>query len=417
MDKVLWNLISKEIKRQEETLELIPSENFVNLETLFIVGSPLMNRYAEGYPGKRYYPGNKLIDKIENLAKERALRAFKLNKEEWGVNVQSYSGSIANLATYLGLINPGEVIMGFNLFHGGHLTHGHKVSYSGRIFRSVQYGIDIKTESINYDEIKKLARQYKPKIIISGTTAYPRIIDFQKIYEIAEEIKAIHIADIAHIAGLIIADLHPSPFPYAHIVTMTTHKTLRGPRGAIIFMKKDLEEKINKSVFPGLQGGPHMHVISGIAYAFGLALKKFFHNYQKQVVRNSQVLAENLIRKGFKLYTGGTDNHLMIIDLRPLDLTGRMGEILLEKANIVANRNSLPSDISPFSPSGLRLGTPALTSRGMREEEMKRIAEFIERILIKREKPQRVKREVINLALKFPLEYEKWLRIVLKGIK
>jgi len=409
MDKKLWQIIEKEIKRQEETLELIPSENFVDLETLFIVGSPLMNKYAEGYPGKRYYPGNKFIDEIENLAKERALKAFKLNPDEWAVNVQPYSGSPANLAVYLALAEPGETIMGLNLFHGGHLTHGHKVSYTGKLFKSVQYGVNPETETIDYEELEKLALEYKPKIIISGTTAYPRIIDFKRIGEIAKKVGAYHVADIAHIAGLVIAGLHPSPFPFADVVTMTTHKTLRGPRGAVIFMKKELEEKINKSVFPGLQGGPHMQTIAGIAYAFGRALKKDFFNYQKQIVKNAKFLAEELKKRGFKLYTNGTDNHLMMIDLKPLNLDGKTAENLLERANIIANRNSLPSDTLPFNPTGIRLGTPAVTSRGMKEKEMKLIAEFFERILIKKEKPEKIKKEVIKLTKMFPLPYRKWL--------
>jgi len=412
MDKRLWKIIDKEIERQEKTINLIPSENFVDLETLFIVGSPLMNKYAEGYPGKRYYPGNKFFDEIENLAKERALKAFKLNPKKWSVNVQLYSGSPANLAVYLGLINPGEKIMGLNLFHGGHLTHGHKASFTGKLFNSIQYGVNPKTGEIDYDEIKKLAFKYKPKIIISGTTSYPRIIDFQKIYQIAQKVNAYHVADIAHIAGLIIANLHPSPFPYSDIVTMTTHKTLKGPRGAVIFMKKELEEKINKAVFPGLQGGPHMHTIAGIAYAFGKALKKDFYNYQKQILKNSKKLADELLKKGFKLYTNGTDNHLMIIDLKPLNLDGKTAENLLEKANIVANRNSLPNDISPFNPSGIRIGTPAITSRGMKEEEIKKISEFLERILIKKENPEKIKKEVVELTKKFPLPYKKWRKLI-----
>jgi glycine hydroxymethyltransferase len=412
MDKKLWQIIEKEIKRQEETLELIPSENFVDLETLFIVGSPLMNKYAEGYPAKRYYPGNKYIDEIENLAKERALKAFKLNPNKWSVNVQPYSGSPANLAVYLGLINPGETIMGLNLFHGGHLTHGHKASYTGKLFNSIQYGV--KDKGIDFKELKKLALEYKPKIIISGITAYPRILDFKKFHEISKKVGTYHVADIAHISGLVIADLHPSPFPYADVVTMTTHKTLRGPRGAVIFMRKELEEKINKSVFPGLQGGPHMHTIAGIAYAFGRALKKDFYNYQKQIVKNSKKLAEELIKRGFELYTGGTDNHLMIIDLEPLGLDGKTTEALLERANIIANRNSLPSDTSPFNPSGIRVGTPAITYRGMKEKEMIEIAGFFERILIKKEKPEKIKKEVINLTKKFPLPYRKWLRMANK---
>ncbi|GIW65639.1 MAG: serine hydroxymethyltransferase [Candidatus Parcubacteria bacterium] len=410
MDKKLWQIIKKEIQRQEETLELIPSENFVDLETLFIVGSPLINKYAEGYPGKRYYPGNKFIDEIENLAKERALKAFRLNQDDWAVNVQSYSGSPANLAVYLALAEPGETIMGLNLFHGGHLTHGHKVSYTGKLFKSVQYGINPQTETIDYGELEKLALEYKPKIVISGTTAYPRIIDFKVIYQIAKKVNAYHIADISHIAGLVNADLHPSPFYFADVVTMTTHKTLKGPRGAVIFMRKELEEKINKSIFPGLQGGPHMQTIAGIAYAFGRALKKDFYNYQKQIIKNTKTLAEELKKIGFKLYTNGTDNHLMIIDLKPLNLDGKTAENLLERANIIANRNSLPSDTSPFNPTGIRVGTPAVTSRGMKEKEMKLMAEFFERILIRKEKPEKIKKEVIKLTKKFPLNYIKWIK-------
>jgi glycine hydroxymethyltransferase len=307
--------------------------------------------------------------------------------------------------------------MGLNLFHGGHLTHGHKVSYTGKLFKSVQYGVNPQTETIDYDELEKLALEHKPKIIISGTTAYPRIIDFQRIYEIAKKINAYHVADIAHIAGLVVSNLHPSPFPCADIVTMTTHKTLRGPRGAVIFMKKELEEKINKSVFPGLQGGPHLHTIAGIAYAFGQVLKKDFFIYQKQIIKNAQKLAEELKKLGFKLYTGGTDNHLMIIDLKPLNLDGKTAESLLERANIVANRNSLPDDTSPFNPTGIRLGTPAITSRKMKEKEMEIIAKYFERVLIKKEKPEKVKKEVITLTRKFPLPYRKWRKLIQRIIK
>ncbi|MCS7200539.1 MAG: serine hydroxymethyltransferase [Patescibacteria group bacterium] len=416
MDKLLWQLIQQEIERQEETIELIPSENFVDLQTLFIVGSPLMNKYAEGYPGKRYYPGNYIIDKIENLAKDRALKAFGLNDTEWTVNVQPYSGSPANLATYLGLIEPDEKIMGLNLFSGGHLTHGHSASYSGKLFHSIQYSINYKSERIDYEELERLALKYKPKIIISGTTAYPRKIDFQKIGKIAKRVNAHHIADIAHIAGLVIAKLHPSPFPYADVVTMTTHKTLRGPRGAVIFMRKkslvngqNIEERINRSVFPGLQGGPHIHTIAGIAYAFGQAKKNAFLSYQRNIIKNCQVLANELKKLGFKLYTNGSDNHLLIIDLKPLGLSGREAEKILEESNIIANRNSLPHDTSPFNPSGLRLGTPAVTSRGMRKNEIKIIARFIYEVLHDK---RNVRKKVIALSKKFPLPYKKWLKLI-----
>jgi len=440
MDKELWDLVKKEIKRQEECIDLIPSENLIDIETMFLVGSPLSNKYAEGYVGKRYYPGNEYIDKIEFLAKKRALKAFALNPKIWDVNVQPYSGSPANLAVYLGLIEPGETIMGLNLFHGGHLTHGHKASYTGKLFNSIHYSvtplINADTTQINadnnigvnprydprlsafidFEELEKLALKHRPKIIISGTTAYPRILDFKKFYEISKKVGAYHVADISHIAGLVIAGLHPSPFPYADVVTMTTHKTLRGPRGAVIFMRKELEDKINKSVFPGIQGGPHINTIAGIAYAFGRALKKEFKVYQKQIIKNSKKLSEELIKRGFELYTGGTDNHLMIIDLKFIGLEGKKAEYLLERANIIANRNSLPNDTSPFNPSGIRLGTPTVTSRGMKEKEMIKIAEFIERILIKKEKPEKVKKEVIALTKKFPLSYRKWLNYANKII-
>lgn len=417
MDRKIWQLIRKEIKRQEETIGLIPSENFVDLETLFIIGSPLMNKYAEGYPGKRYYPGNKIIDFIENLAQQRALKAFNLDSQKWSVNVQPYSGSPANLASYLGLIKPGDTIMGLNLFSGGHLTHGHKVSYSGRLFNSIQYSIDSDQEHLDYEKLEKLALKHKPKIIISGTTAYPRKIDFQQIGKIAKKINAYHLADIAHIAGLVIAKLHPNPFPWADIITMTTHKTLRGPRGAVIFMKKDLTEKINRSVFPGLQGGPHLHTIAGIAYAFGQTNKKKFLKYQKKIFNNCQILVKELLKYGFKLYSGGSDNHLLIIDLKPINLNGKQAEELLEKANIIANRNSLPNDTSPFYPSGIRLGTPAVTSRGMKEKEMIQIAYFLKRILLEKDKPQKVKKDVLILAKNFSLPYKNWFNKIIKIIQ
>lgn len=406
MDKKLWNLLKKEIERQEECLNLIPSENLIDIETMLLVGSPLSNKYAEGYVGKRYYPGNKYVDEIESLAKKRALMAFKLDPNVWDVNVQPYSGSIANLAVYLAFLKPGDLIMGFDLFSGGHLTHGHIANYSGKLFRSIQYKINPKNEILDYKEIERLALKYRPKIIVSGTTSYPRKINFERIYKIAKKVNAYHLADISHIAGLVISNLHPSPFGFADIVTMTTHKTLKGPRGAVIFAKKELMEKINKSVFPGLQGGPHVNIIAGICHAFGKSLKKEFLKYQNQILRNAKSLANNLKNLGFKLYTGGTDNHLMIIDLKPINLDGLKAERLLEEANIIANRNSLPKDASPFNPSGIRLGTPIVTARGLKEKEMKIIADFIYRILIKKEKSEKVKNDVKNLLRKFPLDYK-----------
>lgn len=416
MDKQLWQIIEQEIKRQEQTIELIPSENFVDLETLFIVGSPLMNKYAEGYVGKRYYPSTEHIDQIETLAKTRALQVFRLNPKIWSVNVQSYSGSPANLAAYLALVEPGDTIMGLNLFSGGHLTHGHRVSYSGKLFNSIQYSVDPRTEKIDYTRLDQLAKKHKPKIIISGTTAYPRLIDFRKIGAIAKRIGAYHIADIAHIAGLIIAGLYPTPFPFTDVVTLTTHKTLRGPRAGVIFMRQKLEQLINRSVFPGLQGGPHMHTIAAIAYAFGQAQKRAFTAYQKQIVKNCQVLAAELQQRGFSLYTGGTDTHLLMINLQPLGLTGNEAEEIIRTAGIIANRNALPTDTSPFNPSGLRLGTPAITVRGLKAKEMKQIAQWLERLLIKQEPPQMIGREVRTLLQRFPLPYSKWLKFIKRNI-
>lgn len=403
--KKLKKLIKKEIERQKETINLIPSENYVSKDILYALGSPLTNKYSEGYPGKRYYPGNKIYDEIEEYVKNLALRAFNLSEREWSVNVQPYSGSPANIAVYLALMKPKEKLLGFSLTSGGHLTHGHYVNYSGKLFKVKQYSVNPKTGLLDYEEIYKLAKKFKPKVIVSGITAYPRIIDFKKFGEIAKEVGAFHLADISHIAGLVLAKLHPSPFPYADVVTTTTHKTLRGPRGAIIFMRKELEETINKSVFPGLQGGPHNNVIAAMGIMFEEAMKKNFINYQKQIISNSKKLAEELIKAGFNLWTNGTDNHLMVIDLKPLNLLGKTAEELLEQANILANRNSLPNDQSPFNPSGLRLGTPAVTTRGMKEREMIKIAEFIKRILINRENPFKIKKEVVDFLKNFPLPY------------
>lgn len=416
MDKQLWQIILKELQRQQDSINLIPSENYADLETLFLVGSPLMNKYSEGYPKKRYYPGTNLMDKIETLGIKRALKAFKLDQRQWSANIQPYSGSPANLAAYLGLLNIGDKIMGLNLFHGGHLTHGHQANYSGKLFITKQYCLNLQTEKIDYNEIEKLAYEFKPRLIISGATAYPRIIDFSRIDKIAKKIKAYHLADISHIAGLIIANLHPSPFPYADVVTTTTHKTLQGPRGAVIFMKKELEKQINKSVFPGLQGGPHMQTLAAIAYTFKKATTKEFISYQKQIIKNSKELSQSLINKGFKLYSGGTENHLMIIDLKPLKIDSRKAEKLLELSGIIANRNSLPNDISPFNPSGIRLGTTSVTARGMKIKEMQIIADLIYKVLIKKIQPRIIKKETQKLCAKFPLPYHKWYNTIIKGL-
>jgi len=401
IDPLLFHLIFSEEKRQRETIDLIASENFAPEAVLEVLGSVLTNKYSEGYPGKRYYSGNVYYDEIERLAQKRALKAFDLDEKKWAVNVQPYSGSPANLEIYSALLNPGDVILGMNLFSGGHLTHGHPSTFSGKIYKAIQYGINPKTEKIDYQEIENLAEKYKPKIIISGASAYPREIDFKKIGKIAKKIGAYHLTDISHIAGLILAGLHQSPFNSADIVMTTIHKTLRGPRGAVIFSRKELSEAIDKAVFPGMQGGPHNNTIAAIALAFYLASKKEFKNYQKQIIKNAKILAESLKKRGFNLLSGGTDNHLLVINLKNIGLDGFSAEKMLENAGIIANRNSLFFDKSPYRPSGLRIGTPAITSLGMEEKEMKKISDWIYRILIKKENLQKVKREVLILRKKF----------------
>jgi len=416
-DKELFNLVSKEIKRQKETIDLIASENIVPEVVLEVLGSPLVNKYSEGYPFKRYYPGNFYYDQIEILAQKRALKAFNLKENEWAVNVQPYSGSPANLEVYNALLNPNDTLMGMSLNSGGHLTHGHFINFSGKIYKAIQYGLNPKTELIDYFEVEKLAKKYKPKIIVCGTTSYPRKIDFQKFAAIAKKVNAYLIADISHIAGLILAGLHPNPFKYCDIVTTTTHKTLRGPRGALIFINKkskiaqkqkvDLEVLINKSVFPQMQGGPHNNVTASIALMFKLAKQKSFKNYQLQIIKNSKTLAEELKKYGFRLVSNGTDNHLMVVDLKNFGIDGIEAEKILEKANILANRNVVLGDLKPFRPSGIRIGTPTVTSRGMKEKEMKIIAQFIYRLLVKKEKPEEIKKEVLRFLKKFPI-YENY---------
>ncbi|MBI2010851.1 MAG: serine hydroxymethyltransferase [Candidatus Colwellbacteria bacterium] len=375
-DKKLERFIKAEIKRQGETLDLIASENLVSAEILKVLGSPLTNKYSEGYPGKRYYPGNFYYDEIEKLAQERALKLFGLSPKQWQVNVQPYSGSPANFAVYAALVPQGGKIMGMKLASGGHLTHGHPVSATGKFWQSFQYGVDSQG-MINYEEVKKLAKKFKPNIIVSGFTAYPRKVNFKKFGEIAKSVGAYHLADISHIAGLVASKVHPSPFPWADVVTTTVHKTLRGPRGAIIFSRKELSSLVDRAVFPGLQGGPHNHVTAAMALAFFEASQPEFKKYASQIVKNARALAEALKKLGFKLSTGGTDNHLILLDVRGLRLDGMTAEKKLEKVGIIANRNSLPDDTSPFKPSGIRLGTPALTTRGMKEKEMKEVASLI----------------------------------------
>lgn len=420
-DKKIAGLIIKEAKRQREMIDLIASENFVSSDVREALGSVLTNKYSEGYPGKRYYPGNIYYDEIEEIAKERALKLFKLNSNEWHVNVQPYSGSPANLAILTALVEPGETIMGMALSSGGHLTHGHKVSATGKFWRSVQYTVDQKTGLIDFKAVRELAEREKPKIIISGFTAYPRQVDFKKFSEIAKSVGAYHVSDISHIAGLVAAGVHPSPFLYTDAVMTTTHKTLRGPRGAVIFARKQhatsdketIAEKIDKAVFPGLQGGPHNNATAAKAVAFFEALQPAFKKYARQIVKNARALGAELKKKGFKLVTGGTDTHLLLLDVSgvshdsstgsagsPQASSGQAAEKRLETVGIIANRNTIPGDASPFKPSGLRLGTPAVTSMGMKEKEMKEIAELIHQTLTDG-RPGTINKAVRKLAKKF----------------
>lgn len=411
----LADLLEKEDKRQRETIELIPSENFASGAVRLAQASRFMNKYAEGYPGSRYYPGNEVVDEVERLAQKLAREAFGLDTALWAVNVQPYSGSPGNLAVYLGLMKPDDTLLGMRLDHGGHLTHGYRVSATGIFWHSVQYGLNPATELIDYDALEQLAAAHTPKVIVSGATAYSRIIDFARFGSIAREHGAFHLADISHIAGLIAAGEHPSPFPHADVVMTTTHKTLRGPRAAVIFARKDrfvegksdrrssIAECIDRAVFPGLQGGPHEHTIAAMAVAFAEALTPKFKRYQKQVRKNAAVLAEALAQYGFRLVGGKTENHLLLIDLKPKNISGKDAEHLLERANIIANRNSVIGDEKPFHPSGIRMGTPALTSRGLKEREMRKIAGWVHELIDDRRNPEEVRKVVVAWITKYPL--------------
>jgi len=402
VDSCIANLIKKEEERQLKGLVMIPSENFASPAVLTALSSKLTNKYSEGYPYHRYYSGNKYIDQIELIAQERAKSLFKADF----ANVQPHSGTQANMACYFALLKPKDKILAMNLKAGGHLSHGSPVSFSGNLFHFIHYGVEAKTNLIDYNQIEKLTKKYKPKMIISGASSYPRKINFKYISQIAHKYGAYHLADIAHIAGLIVAGLHPSPFPFADLVTSTTQKTLRGPRGGIILGKKNFEKIINKMVFPGIQGGPAENIIAAKAVCFKEAQTLKFKNYQKQVIKNAKILAKTLTKQGLKLVTNGTDNHLLLIDLRTLNLGGIEAENILENIGIYTNKNVIPFDTaSPNNPSGLRLGTPALTTRGMKEKEMEIIGKIIADILKNpknKKLADQMKKQVSKITQKFP---------------
>lgn len=402
-DPAVYDAIKHEEKRQSEGMELIPSENYVSLPVLEAMGSLMTNKYSEGYPGKRYYGGQEYVDVIENLAIDRAKQLFGAEH----INVQPYSGSPANTAVYFALLNYGDTVLGMKLDHGGHITHGLPISFSGKSYNFVGYGVEKETGRINMDEVRKLALEHKPKMIVAGFSAYSRNLDWKKFKEIADEVGALTMADIAHIAGLIAGGVIDSPVPYFDVVTTTTHKTLRGPRGAMIMCKEKFAKAIDRAVFPGLQGGPHDHIIAGKAIAFKEALEPAFKEYSKQVVKNAQTMAAELVKRGFEIISGGTDNHLMLIDLTNKNVTGKQAQEALDKAGITCNKNTVPFETrNPMDPSGIRLGTPAITTRGMKEAEMVQIAGWIDRAIAKWEDEENLKTiaaEVKTLCDKFPV--------------
>ena len=401
IDPQLAEAIENEANRQRNKIELIASENFVSAAVLEAAGSPLTNKYAEGYPAKRYYGGCEFVDVAESLAIERAKAIFGAEH----ANVQPHSGAQANTAVYFAVLKPGDTILGMNLAHGGHLTHGSPVNISGSYFNIVPYGVDKDTFKIDYDEVRRLAVEHKPKMIVAGASAYPRIIDFKIFREIADEVGAYLMVDMAHIAGLVAADLHPNPVPYAHFVTTTTHKTLRGPRGGMILCKEEFAKAVDKAIFPGIQGGPLMHIIAAKAVCFKEAMSDEFKSYQKQIVANASKLASELMNRGFNIVSGGTDNHLMLIDLRNKGVTGKAAEHMLDDVGITVNKNSIPFDTEkPFVTSGIRIGTPAVTTRGMKEDDMVEIAELISITIDNfEENKDKIRERVLQLCKKFLL--------------
>lgn len=402
-DQAVYEAIMAEKKRQQDNIELIASENFVSEAVMEAQGSVLTNKYAEGYPGKRYYGGCEHVDVVENIARDRLKEIFGAEH----ANVQPHSGAQANMAVYFTVLEHGDTVLGMNLSHGGHLTHGSPVNFSGVQYNFVEYGVSKEDEKIDYEDVRQKALEHKPKMIVAGASAYPREIDFKKFREIADEVGAYFMVDMAHIAGLVAAGLHPNPVPHAHFVTSTTHKTLRGPRGGIILTTEEFAKKIDKSIFPGLQGGPLMHVISAKAVAFGEALKPEFKDYMAQVVKNAKALGEALTAEGIDLVSGGTDNHLLLLNLRSVGITGKVAEHVLDEAGITANKNTIPFDTEkPFVTSGIRIGTPAVTSRGFKEEEMKEIGAIMAKLLKNHEDEsvkQEAKESVAALTAKFPL--------------
>jgi len=399
-DPEVYDSIQSEISRQRNKIELIASENFVTEAVMEAMGSHLTNKYAEGYPSKRYYGGCECVDIVENLARDRMKQLFGADH----ANVQPHSGANANIGVYFAILKPGDVVLGMNLSHGGHLTHGSPVNISGTYYKFVDYGVDRESGMINYDEVLRIARESKPKLIVAGASAYPRTIDFKRFREIADEVGAYLMVDMAHIAGLVAAGLHPSPIPYGDFVTTTTHKTLRGPRGGAILCKEQYAKMIDKAVFPGIQGGPLMHVIAAKAVSFKEALDPAFKEYQKQVLSNAQAFAKALTERGFNLVSGGTDNHLVLVDLRNKNITGKDAERLLDEVGITTNKNTIPYDPqSPFVTSGLRMGTPAMTTRGMKEEDMIEIADIISTIISNPEDKQGCEARIEVLCKKYPL--------------
>ena len=404
VDLEVYNAIVEEERRQEEGIELIASENFVSKAVMEAAGSVFTNKYAEGYPGKRYYGGCANADVVESLAIERLKKIFGAKY----ANVQPHSGSQANMGVYVALLEAGDKILGMSLSAGGHLTHGYKINFSGKNYIGLEYGLNPETELIDYEAVREIALREKPKMIVAGASAYSRTIDFKKFREIADEIGAYLMVDMAHIAGLVAAGLHPNPIEYADIVTSTTHKTLRGPRGGIILTNnEEIAKKIDKTIFPGIQGGPLVHIIAAKAVAFKEALSPEYKKYQKQVAKNAKILSEELVKGGLRIVSGGTDNHLMLVDLRPMGVTGKLAEAKLEEAGITCNKNAIPNDPEkPFVTSGIRLGTPAITARGFKEEETRQVAKFILTVLGNindSEKIAQVKEQVLKLTEKFPL--------------